>query len=103
MSALGQKQTLRQVRLMSAFPQKRTLIGTIGMSALGQKRHAARPVACGFRRAPFDTQRFKSTLRTKPLVLVVTLVLDVGGKMNHKLSSRFESVDFEGAAKLADS
>jgi hypothetical protein len=49
-----------------------------------------------------DTKRFKSTLR-KPLALVVTLVLDVGGKMNHKLSSRFESVDFEGAAKLADS
>ena len=62
-----------------------------------------RPVACGFRRAPFDTQRFKLTLRTKPLVLVVTLVLDVGGKMNHKLSSRFETVDFEGAAKLTDS
>ena len=37
------------------------------------------------------------------LVLVVTLVLDLGGKMNHKLSSGFESVDFEGAAKLADS
>jgi hypothetical protein len=57
------------------------------------------PLSLQFQRSA----RFKSTLRTKPLVLVVTLVLDVGGKMNHKLSSRFESVDFEGAAKLADS
>jgi hypothetical protein len=39
----------------------------------------------------------------RSLILIVTLVLDVGRDMNHKLSSRFESVDFEGAAKLADS
>jgi hypothetical protein len=35
--------------------------------------------------------------------LAAALVLDAGGQTDHKLSSRLESVDFEGAAKLADS
>jgi hypothetical protein len=35
--------------------------------------------------------------------LALALVLDAGGQTDHKLSSRIESVDFEGAAKLADS
>jgi len=35
--------------------------------------------------------------------LASALVLDTGGQTDHKLSSRLESVDFEGAAKLADS
>ena len=35
--------------------------------------------------------------------LAAALVLDAGGQTDHKLSSRLETVDFEGAAKLADS
>jgi hypothetical protein len=35
--------------------------------------------------------------------LAAALVLDAGGQTDHKLSSRLESVDFEGAVKLADS
>ena len=35
--------------------------------------------------------------------LAMALVLDAGGQTDHKLSSRLKSVDFEGAAKLADS
>ena len=87
--------------MMSALPPKADIDRHDWNVRFGPRETCSE--ARGFRRAPFDTQRFKSTLRTKPLVLVVTLVLDVGGKMNHKLSSRFESVDFEGAAKLADS
>ena len=38
MSALGQKQTLRKVRLMSALPQARTWFSTVVMFALCQKQ-----------------------------------------------------------------
>jgi hypothetical protein len=38
MSALGQKQTLAHIRVMSALPPKRTLDERVGMSALCQKR-----------------------------------------------------------------
>jgi hypothetical protein len=39
MSALGQKQTLQGVSLMSALPPKRTLIERVGMSALCRRMH----------------------------------------------------------------
>src|SRR5215471_15947278 len=46
MSALGQKQTLGKVRLMSALPPKATLIERVRMSALCQKRtHAVQQFA----------------------------------------------------------
>jgi hypothetical protein len=35
--------------------------------------------------------------------LATAFVLDTGGQTDHKLSPRLESVDFEVAAKLADS
>src|SRR5215469_12894876 len=38
MSALGQKQTLGKVRLMSALPPKADMVERLGMSALCQKR-----------------------------------------------------------------
>jgi hypothetical protein len=38
MSALGQKRTSEQVRVMSALPQKRTVLERLEMSALCQKR-----------------------------------------------------------------
>ena len=95
----GPKETSSEARGMCLSPsairsrrwRPRELIGDLKSECLSGRKSAIP-----------DTQRFKSTLRTKSLVLVVTLALDVGGKMNHKLSSRFESVDFEGTAKLAD-
>ena len=42
----------------------------------------------------------KGNWRTR---LASALVLDTGGQTDHKLSSRLESVDFEGAAKLTNS
>jgi len=37
-SALGQKQTSRDIRVMSALPQKQTFVVAIKMSTKGQKR-----------------------------------------------------------------
>jgi hypothetical protein len=85
---------------MSAFDPKRNSVAVQNVSS---KRECAlvkwleQPQNQTAPRAPL------TFISKKSLGLAAALVLDAGGQTDHKLSSRLESVDFEGAAKLADS
>jgi hypothetical protein len=75
-----------QSRLQEALPRAHK--ETRGQSCRGATEHP---------RAPLDF------VSEEIIGLATALVLDAGGQTDHKLSSRLESVDFEGAAKLPDS